>query len=77
MEIENQIALGRAGLHKQDRYLLDINLEDLEFSSKEDQYYWLIAIRAAMVDRILRMLQQGNVAGEQKRKKGITFYLTK
>ena len=56
MAIENQIALGGAGLHKQDRYLLKINLEDLEFSSGEDQYYWLIAIRAARADIILRRL---------------------
>ena len=37
--IEDQIKLGHRGLDKQDRYLLDINLEDLETSSEEDQYY--------------------------------------
>ena len=69
MAIENQIALGGARLHEQDRYLLEINLEDLEFSSGEDQYYWLIAIRAARADIILRRLQQGNVAGERTRER--------
>ena len=52
--IKEEIEVGGAGLDKQDRYLLEINLEDLETSSGEDQYYWLIAIRAARADRILR-----------------------
>ena len=43
-EIEDQIELRGAGLDQQDRYLLEINLEDLETSTGEDQYYWLIAI---------------------------------
>ena len=43
-EIEDQIELGGLGLDEQDRYLLEINLEDLETSTGEDQYYWLIAI---------------------------------
>ena len=38
MEIEDQIELGGAGLDEQDRYLLEINLEDLETSTGEDQY---------------------------------------
>ena len=46
-EIEDQIELIGAGIDKQDRYLLEINLEDLETSTGEYQYYWLIAIRAA------------------------------
>ena len=35
-EIEYQIELGGAGLDEQDRYLLDINLEDLKTSTGED-----------------------------------------
>ena len=38
-EIEDQIELGGAGLDKQYRYLLEINLEDLETLTGEDQYY--------------------------------------
>ena len=34
--IEDQIEHGSNGLDEQDRYLLDINLEDLESSSGED-----------------------------------------
>ena len=37
--VEYQMELGNEGLDKQDRYLLDINLEDLKTSSGEDQYY--------------------------------------
>ena len=53
----------RAVQDEQDRYLLDINLEDLETSTGEDQYYWLIAILAARADRILRKRQQDSVTG--------------
>ena len=63
-EIEDQIELGGSGLEEQDRYLLEINLEDLETSTGEDQYYWLIAIRAARADWILRRRQPGSVKGE-------------
>ena len=68
-EIENQIELGGAGLDEQDRYLLEINLEDLETSTGEDQYYWLIGIQAARADRILRRRQQESVTGERTRER--------
>ena len=68
-EIEYQIELGGSGLDEQDRYLLEINLEDLETSTGEDQYYWLIAIRAARADRILRRQQQESVTGEQTKER--------
>ena len=69
MEIEYQIELGAAGLDEQDRYLLKINLEDLETSTVENQYYWLIAIRAARADQILRRWQQESVTREQTRER--------
>ena len=62
-EIKYQIELGGAGLDAQDKYLLEINLEDLETSTGEYQYYWLIAIRAARADRILSRRQQDSVTG--------------
>ena len=68
-EIEDKIGLGGAGIDEQDRYLLDINLEDLETSTGEDQYYWLIVIRAARADWILRRRHQESVAGEQTRER--------
>ena len=50
-------------MDEQDRYLLDINLEDVETSSGEDQYYWLVAIQAAREDRVPRRQQQNSAAG--------------
>ena len=41
-------------MDEQDKYLLKINLEDLEHSSGEDQYYWLLAVQAAREDRALK-----------------------
>ena len=38
-EIEHQVMLGGTGLDEHDRYLLEINVGDLETSSGEDQYY--------------------------------------
>jgi len=46
-EIEKQLELGTEGLPQEDRYLLEINLKDLETTSGEKQTYWLLAIRAA------------------------------
>ena len=51
--IEEQIEKGSEGLDEQDRYLLDINLEDLETSSGQDQYYWLVAIQAVREHRAI------------------------
>ena len=68
-EIEHQILLGGTGLDKQDRYLLEINVGDLEISSGEDQYYWLLAIRAARVDRRLKEMQLNSVARERVRRR--------
>ena len=68
-EIEDQIELGGAELDEQDGYLLEINLEDLETSTGEDQYYWIIAIQAARADQILRRRQQESVTGERTRER--------
>ena len=48
---------GGTGLDEQDRHLLEINVEDLDTSSGEDQYHWLLAIQAARVDRKPKELQ--------------------
>ena len=58
VEIERQIDLGGEGLDDQDKYLLKINLEDLERSSGEDHYYWLLAIQAASEDRVLKVREE-------------------
>ena len=69
-EIEDQIDLGGSGLDEQYRYLLEINLEDLETSTGEDKYYWLIEIRAARADRILRRRQQESAQENEQEKEG-------
>ena len=49
MTIEKQQDLGEDGLLQEDQFLMEVNLEDLEFTSGERQEYWLLAIRAARV----------------------------
>ena len=68
--IEDQFELGEEGLDEQDRYLLEINLEDLETSSGEDQHYWLLQIEAARQDRVLREEQQNNRQNLQLQERG-------
>ena len=68
--IEEQIDKGSKGLDKQDRYLLDINLEDLETSSGEDQYYWLVAIQAAREHRAIIQRRRDTRKNNQRRGRG-------
>ena len=56
--LEEQMELGEEGLAEEDRYLLDINLDDLDNSTGEDQMYWLLAIQSAREAREL-LAQQG------------------
>jgi hypothetical protein len=46
--------MGYSGLLKEDQYLAEVNLEDLETSSGERQEYWLVAIRAAQEAGVLQ-----------------------
>ena len=55
--LEEQMELGEEGLAEEDRYLLDINLDDLDNTTGEDQIYWLLAIQSAREARQL-LLQQ-------------------
>ena len=41
-------------LAEDDKYLLDVNLEDMETTSVKIQKYWLLAIQAAREARIIR-----------------------
>ena len=68
-EIEDQIELGGEGLDEKDSFLLEINLEDLDTSTGKDQYDWLIVIRAARADRVLRRRKQESVTGERTRER--------
>lgn len=53
-ELEKQIGLGGDDLEEEDRYLLEINLDELDTSTGEDQAYWLVALRAARMAHTLR-----------------------
>ena len=58
-EMEEQLVLGEEGLDEEDAFLLEINLDDLDSSTREEQEYWLLALRAAREARQLRMQQTG------------------
>ena len=58
-ELEEQLMLGEEGLDEEDAFLLEINLDDLDSSTREEQEYWLLALRAAREARQLRMQQTG------------------
>ena len=60
--IEDKVEKGVEGLDEQDRWLLEINLGNLEDASGEDHYYWLLAIQAARVSRELRLKAGGRVS---------------
>jgi hypothetical protein len=64
--MEEQLVLGEEGLDEEDAFLLEINLDELDSSTREDQEYWLLALRAAREARLLRMQQTGAQSrGEQ------------
>ncbi len=47
LEIEHQRELRDAGLLEEDKYLAEVNLEEMESSLGEWQHYWLLAIQTA------------------------------
>ena len=57
-EIQRQQDLGVDCLADEDKFLLEIKLEDLEESSGEQQEYWLLAIKAARAIWTLRGQRQ-------------------
>ena len=62
-ELEEQLALGGEGLDEDDAFLLEINLNDLDSSTREHQEYWLLALQAAREARQLRMQQSSTQSG--------------
>jgi hypothetical protein len=61
MAIEAQQDMGWEDLMKEDEYLAEVNLEDLEHTSGKRQEYWLVAIQAAQEASRLQGLSQSNV----------------
>ena len=72
--IEDQLDFGEDGLDEhQDKWLLDINLEDLGTTSGEERFYWLLQIQAAREDRCLRMRDEtGGGTTELQRGEALT-----
>jgi hypothetical protein len=62
LEIEKQIAMGGEGLAEEDRWMLEVNLGDLEDSNGEKEAYWVVAIEAARARHNLRRTRDRNAA---------------
>ena len=63
--ILDQLYIGEEGRAEEDKYLLEINLEELETTSGVKQHYWLLAIRAARRWQELQAEEEGgSVANE-------------
>ena len=62
-QIEELKDLGGEDLLEEDKYLIEINLEDLECSSGERQTYWLLAVETY---KRKRLLQQRAAASQEK-----------
>ena len=61
--LEDRLELGEEGLEEDDKFLLEINLDELYTSSGEDQAYWLLALEAAWDARALRLSQASDANG--------------
>jgi hypothetical protein len=53
-EIESQQEIGMEGLMKEDQYLVEVNLENLQSTTGERQEYWLVLICTAWEASILQ-----------------------
>jgi hypothetical protein len=60
--LEEQLTLGEEGLEKDDKFLLEINLDELNDTTGEDQEYWLLALQAAREASLLRRQLNNGVA---------------
>jgi hypothetical protein len=73
VEIEHQRELGDAGLLEEDKYLAEVNLEEMSTSSGERHHYWLLAIQTARNYNALRaqresqQMVQSDTTGEEGR----------
>ena len=62
--------LGNVGLLEEDKYLAEVNLEEMASSLGERQHYWLLAIQTAWnhyalkAQRDSQQMVRGNTTGE-------------
>ncbi len=64
-EIEHQMELGASSLLQEDKYLMEINLENMETTLGECQEYWRLAITTAWEAKILQEQQQRTCNSQQ------------
>ena len=64
--ILDQLYIGEEGMAEEDKYLLEINLEELETTSGIKQHYWLLAIRAARRWQELQAEEEGGSAANEE-----------
>jgi hypothetical protein len=65
--------LGEAGLLKEDNWMLEVKLGDLESTSGEQEQYWLVAIEAAREAATLtRLNEQAPRTRPQKRRRALS-----
>lgn len=62
-EIEKQLELGEEGLAEEDKWMLEVNLNDLEVSSGVREAYWLVAIEATRESNKIKCRQKRRQAG--------------
>eukprot|EP00956_Cyclotella_meneghiniana_P030706 scaffold78142_cov27-Cyclotella_meneghiniana.AAC.1 len=67
-ELEYQMSLGENGMAEEDRYLLELNLDDLDHSTGEDQAIWLLLLKVARKVRQLRENRRNTAAAEGYKK---------
>ena len=65
VEIERQRELGDAGLLEEDKYLAEVNLEEMATSSGERQHYWLLAIQTARNHHTLKMQRESQQTAQR------------
>jgi hypothetical protein len=62
--LEEQLAMGEDGLEEDDKFLLDINFDEFNATTREDQEYWLLALQAAREACQLRRQQNIGAASD-------------
>ena len=66
LEIEHQRALGDSGLLDEDKYLAEVNLDEMLATSGEHQHYWLLAIKTACKAKLLQEQKGDRPAGSSR-----------
>ena len=64
LEIEEQQEIGFDGFLKEDAYLGECNLGDLENTLGIDEQYWLLAVKAAREGVAIERSRDGHIAGD-------------